>query len=272
VILNDGSCTHIAPPGFSNSVIDLTFATRELAILCEVTTESNPRGSDHLPISISVGEVVSSKRFCYKLNLNKKQLTALHCLLDRESPRFEEELLSSQSTMDPVSKYSVFVTLLTEIIETIAPKKPLGPRKKSLSNCPAPAPWWNKKCSEAVEIRRNLCRVYKASPTLDNWIEFRRETARCRRLLKREKRRGWRDLCSSFNFKTPTATIWKFIRSYKRKSLAKGQVAADDIETVKLQNVIIDKLCPPTCLHLSSQTLEEMKQFDQQQNNPNPYL
>jgi len=41
---------------------------------------------------------------------------------------------------------------------------------------------------------------------------------------------------------------------------------------IKLQNVIIDKLCPPTCLHLSSQTLEEMKQFDQQQNNPNPYL
>jgi len=83
VVLNDGSSTHIAPPGFSDSIIDLTFATRELAILCEAITESDSRGSDHFPINILLGEVApSSGRFCYKYNLNKKQLVALHCILD----------------------------------------------------------------------------------------------------------------------------------------------------------------------------------------------
>jgi len=141
-----------------------------------------------------------------------------------------------------------------------------------LAGFPSPAPWWNKRCSEAVEARRNLCRIYRASPTLDNWIEFRRETARCRRVLKKEKRLGWRNLCSSFTSKTPTSAIWKFIRSYKKKSLAKGHVAMDDNETVKLQNIIIDKLCPPSCLHLSYQTLEEMKESDQQKNNPHLWM
>jgi len=126
VILNDGSCTHIAPPGLSDSVIDLSFATRELAILCETITESDFRGSDHFPISILIGGVVpSSRRFCYKFNLNKKQLAAFHCILDRESARFEEELLPPQSTLDPVSKYSTFVSLL-ENIEVIAPRDRMG--------------------------------------------------------------------------------------------------------------------------------------------------
>jgi len=120
VILNDGSCTHIAPPGFSDSIIDLSFATREFAILCVTTTKSDSRGSDHFPVSVLIGRVVpSSRRFCYKFNLNKKQLAALHCILDRESTRFEEELLSPQSTLNPVSKYSTFVTLLVKNIEAI---------------------------------------------------------------------------------------------------------------------------------------------------------
>jgi len=256
------------PPGSSDSIIDLTFATRELAILCEVVTETDLRGSDHFPIGISINEVVSSsRRFCYKLNLNKKQLVALQCLLDRESPRFEEELLSPQLNMDPVTKYSKFISLTTEIVETIVSRRPYGSRKRSSNKFQTPAPWWNKKCSEAVETRHNLCRMYKASPTLDNWLEFRRETARCRRVLKREKRLGWKNLCSSFTSKTPTAAIWKFMRSYKRKSLARGQTTVDDKETTELQNKIIDKLCPPSCLHLGSQSLEEMKASDQQQNN-----
>jgi len=50
IILNR-SCTYISPPGSSNSIIDLSFATCELAILCEAVTESD---SYHFPINISI--------------------------------------------------------------------------------------------------------------------------------------------------------------------------------------------------------------------------
>jgi len=88
--------------------------------------------------------------------------------------------------------------------------------------------------------------------------------ARCRRVLKREKRLGWRKLCSSFNSKTPTADIWRFIRVYKKKSLAGGCLKADDGSLSGMRNSIVDKLCPPSCLFLQAQSLREMEVSDQQ--------
>jgi len=62
VILNDGACTYISPLGSSNSTIDLTFATRDLTVLCEALTDSC--GSDHFPIHITINETASiSRRF-----------------------------------------------------------------------------------------------------------------------------------------------------------------------------------------------------------------
>jgi len=263
VIMNDGSSTYISPPGASSSVIDLTFVTKDLASLCEVVTGTDSHGSDHLPIHITINETMAtSKRFKCKIKLNKKQLGTLHCLLERESNRIEE-IFAPSASLDPIAKYRTFYSILIESIESVISSRILGPRK-SVGRVPIPAPWWNNKCSDAVGIRRNLCRMYKANPTLDNWIAYRREVARCRRILNREKRLGWRNLCSSFNSKTPTADIWRFIRAYKKKSLTGGCPKANDGFLSDMQNTIVDKLCPPSCLLLPAQSLTEMEMVDQQ--------
>jgi len=56
VLLNDGSCTHISPPGLSNSTIDLSLATCGLAPLCEFFVEPDSYDSDHFPINILINE------------------------------------------------------------------------------------------------------------------------------------------------------------------------------------------------------------------------
>jgi len=95
VLLNDGSCTHVSPPGLSNSTIDLALATCGLAPLCEFSVEPETYGSDHFPINVLISETaLFVRRFHYKLKLNRRQLVALHCLLERESARFEEVILS----------------------------------------------------------------------------------------------------------------------------------------------------------------------------------
>jgi len=120
ILLNDSSCTHISPPGLSNSTIDLSFATCGLAPLCEFHVESDSCGSDHFPISILINETAPSvKRFHYKLKLNKKQLIALYYLLERESVKFKEAIFSSSSPMDPLEKYDRFCSLLAEVIAAI---------------------------------------------------------------------------------------------------------------------------------------------------------
>jgi len=152
-------------------------------------------------------------------------------------------------------KYQAFFSILNEIIELVVPRKTTGPKICNV-RVPAPIPWWNKKCSDTVDVRRNLCRIYKANPTLDNWNEYRRETVRCRRTLRREKRLGWRKLCSSFSSKTPTANIWRFIRAYKKKSLKRELCAADDRALTEKRNLIVDKLCPSSCLLLPTQSAD----------------
>jgi len=100
--------------------------------------------------------------------------------------------------------------------------------------------------------------MYRVNPTLDNWNAFRHEVIRCRRILRREKRAGWKHLCSSFTCKTPTADVWRFMRSYKKKSLAKGCLHPDDNTSTDMQDSVIDKLCSPSCLHVPIQFSNEM--------------
>jgi len=115
VILNDDISTYISPPGSCSSIIDLTFITRDLVALCEVVTEMDSCGSDHFPIYITINETMAtSKRFKCKIKLNKKQLAALHCLLERESNRFVE-IFSSPASLDPTAKYQTFYSILNEI-------------------------------------------------------------------------------------------------------------------------------------------------------------
>jgi len=97
----------------------------------------------------------------------------------------------------------------------------IGPsslREKSHSPLQDPVPLWNDICGEAVEHRRSLLRIYRSNPTLDNWSAYYREFIHCKRTLRREKCLGWKRLCSEFSYKTPTAEIWRFIRSYKNHS------------------------------------------------------
>jgi len=121
ILLNDSSCTHISPPGTLNSTIDLSFATCGLAPLCVFSVEPDSCGSDHFPINISINETAPSvKRFRYKLKLNKKQLGALHSLLERDSVRFEEAIFSFSSLLNPLERYDKFCFLLADVIAVIA--------------------------------------------------------------------------------------------------------------------------------------------------------
>jgi len=72
MILNNGLLFYISPPRSSNSVINFTTATRNLAIISDVTTEFDPYNSDHFPINIDVHETrFSASQFIYKIKLSK---------------------------------------------------------------------------------------------------------------------------------------------------------------------------------------------------------
>jgi len=134
--------------------------------------------------------------------------------------------------------------------------------KKFISYSKQPATWWNHACEEAINHRQVLLCIYKSSPILDNWTAYRHESVCCRRALKKEKRLGWRLLCSEFSHKIPTAKIWRFIRSYKNKSLRAHYSSPDYNILVESQDLLLQKLCPPFSLYKLFSPLREFKAMD----------
>jgi len=80
--------------------------------------------------------------------------------------------------------------------------------------------------------------------------------------VRKEKCLWWRLLCSEFSHKTPTAKIWRFIRSYKNKSLRAHLSSPDYNSLVESQDLLLQKLCPPSCLHKFFSPLRPLKALD----------
>jgi len=263
MVLNDGQPTFISASGQASSTIDLTIASRDLGLLSSVSTLRDLHGSDHFPVSISVAKASpSSYKFSNRLNLTGKQLISLHGSLAAEFPRFQSSIPSSAASLDLLQTYEMFCSFLSKHISLFFPQGILPPRKKLLSSKKLSFPWWNSTCDEAVEHRRTLLRLYKASPSLDNWLAFKRGNTQCRKVLRREKRREWRLLCSEFSFKTPTAAIWRFMRAYKNKSFSSEGPPLDEESKINAQDQLLSKLCPPSCLHSVSQFLANQESVD----------
>jgi len=82
VILNEGSSNFISFSGSASSTIDLSIASRNLAIYCSHYGIQSSC-SDHFPINITVLETKPSfYRFSHRLNLSESQLASLHQVSD----------------------------------------------------------------------------------------------------------------------------------------------------------------------------------------------
>jgi len=62
----------------------------------------------------------------------------------------------------------------------------------------------------------------------------------------KKKKATW--LFSGFSEKTPTAAIWRFVRSFKKKFLPTGCPVLDQV-SLATQNSVLEKLCSFSCLH-----------------------
>jgi len=160
VIMNDGSPTFQPSPNVAPSVIDLSIASRPLAILINQETSSDLHGSDHFPIMITIRDTYpTTYRFSHRHHLSPDQLSLTQDRLALRAPNLKEEL-SSQSAPTPIEKYDLFCQTQNEVISSVCnPKKNFLPHRKEVLNTKIPAPWWNSKCAEAVEHRSTMCRL-----------------------------------------------------------------------------------------------------------------
>jgi len=109
VIMNDGSPTFIYAPNVSSSTIDLTIASRPLAILANQVTIQDLYGSDHYPVKITLYNTYPSVyRYSFKCRLSSPQLLVVQDWLVLNASKLREEL-SSKTELTLVINLKDFV-------------------------------------------------------------------------------------------------------------------------------------------------------------------
>lgn len=234
-ILNDSSPTHRVYPGQNQqSVLDLTACSPNLASLLSWRILDQSYGSDHFPIIVSKPcSVLPSPIFepllKYKiLEADWQKYTELIeiRLLEPES------LLSSSNLLE---QYSHFLSIMNESADQAIPKrKPAGQKIAS-------PPWWDSDCTAAIKERNSAEQIYNKSPNINNFINFKKVTARTKRLLSKTKKKGWKGFCASLAPRTPSSIVWKNIKKF-RGSFIPDPVSSCD-SSLWLDD-FIDRLAP----------------------------
>jgi len=260
--INDGSPTFLTRPGQRISAIDLAFISPSIIGLCESITLSDTFFSDHFPVVTLFKRAPLRKKFFSHKFKHSKTLDELFLKNLFSSFGSLKEALSDQS-LNPNQKYLTFSEHILQQWpsysgEARPPKR--RPRRRGGEFSP-PAPWRNDTCQEAVNARRGLLSILKKQPSFSNYLGFKKQEAISRRVLRAEKRRGWREFCSNLNPNTPVTHLWNFIKRFRTRHFEspKTPSSSNYCPSDTVQNTI-NSLCPPFAFH---QAFSSMKDFPQ---------
>lgn len=227
ICLNDHNLTTLAPFGNTGNVLDLVLSSLPLSSSCSFEVLDDPMSSNHYPILVSIAfPGLHNKRLLkpqqHVICSNKLNNNILAKMDWKEfAKKCDETFLNFSLPVLPDNNinynniYNLFVNQIYNIISDICisknPKSPNGNR----SQIRLPKAWWNERCSIAVRQARLALQSYKFSPSLENYLIYKKMDALKKKILFEEKRSSWANLCSSFNRCTPIKAIWDHIRRFK---------------------------------------------------------
>ncbi|XP_011699453.1 PREDICTED: RNA-directed DNA polymerase from mobile element jockey-like [Wasmannia auropunctata] len=261
VITNNRSPTLLTPPGSAVWIIDLAIASAYFVPFCTFLSLPDTAGSDHFPIAIGLGvDAPPKRRFLYKIKLGKSQKADLFARLSKESHLLE----CLEEDDEAATSYSRFIDLIKSHVSSVLPDRDISPRTKLVKKFKASPVWWDEDCQRAIESRAKAMHIFKQFSSINNLIAYKKACASCIKIISKAKRDKWRDLCSSFDGKTPTAKLWNFIKSFRNRNL----VLTNDVSCpAQVIDQAIFNLCPDSCLDGNLPSLSQMKLQDA--NSPN---
>ncbi|XP_011858585.1 PREDICTED: LOW QUALITY PROTEIN: RNA-directed DNA polymerase from mobile element jockey-like [Vollenhovia emeryi] len=246
VILSTSGNTFMSLSTGSFSSIDVAVASPALAPYCVTVVDTDLRGSDHFPVHTIARHANPKRTFRHRIRLSATELRELKARMEASEHDFSREF-----PLDPIQGYEHIVKFVQkEIRELIGDKRSAcGPKIPNKTLNHEPALWWTDECTDSCRVRRAALQTYRRDPTAGHLAAYKDTAAICSKTLRTHKRKGWKDLCASFNGNTPSSQMWGFLRSYKNKML--GMVTPRSVrppESLETQQARAkDNLCPPSC-------------------------
>lgn len=230
--LNDGSPTRISPPSQVPSKVDLTFTTPNLASRCTWRVNKDPMGSDHFPILIdfSIWGTTEKINPTTKWKENYADWYTFQTYLETYLNCLPGDKID----------FSVLANAISNAATASMPiKKPCLP----FTSRPI---WWNEECSQIIVNRKVALNKYKTVSNLENYLKYKQEEARAKRVFKQAYRQCWKEFLSKLNKNTPQTVIWQFIKKIANKNsyFNKHTISVELIEE------IFNHITPPTLAKL----------------------
>ena len=132
--------------------------------------------------------------FLTKHKLLKEQWRSFTSILEACAEDLETEVLK-WGDKEPLQQYHTFFEHIESILSEFSPpvrdsvsSKHRG--KNGTHTDPPPAPWWTKECSETVQAKKKVCRLYRKNPTVANYQTYKAQLAETRKILRKAKRDG----------------------------------------------------------------------------------
>ena len=104
-----------------------------------------------------------------------------------------------------------------------------------------PVPWWNKTIKQAIRKKKSAFNRYKRTLDLQDFIQFKKNKALVRYLIKSEKKKSWINFTSSLNSHISPTIMWNKIKTLKGvpftqiKTLLVGQTVFTDPKEITNQ-------------------------------------
>jgi ribonuclease HI len=209
VVLNDGQPTRLSLPNQNPSAVDVSLCSAVLASSLSWEISSDPYSSDHFPIHLSIRN--------NRIQLHKSELRIGYKTKNADWSLFKDLLSSCSVAKRCIDCVEVLVDTFAndlsksviEAADASIPKQKTGVRKKSSP------PWWDEECTNMVKLRSDSIKKYKRYASQENFLSFRKIQAQTKKLLRKKKRRGWQDYCTSISPDTPISEVWSSIKKFR---------------------------------------------------------
>lgn len=204
-VINTGQATRVLTnQSNSNSVIDLSIITQDLALSCNHYVENTSLGFDHLVTITKVNEAIVLEE---EMSMNPWKINKANWQqFKTESKHSITENLIETDINNTYKKITAAITDLGN--SNIARRKQI----KNKERRHRPLPFWNEKCSKAIHNRNRIRNKMKKSKDLNDYIAYKQQNAKTKRIIADEARGSWEAYCSELTDQSKLGVVWNMAR------------------------------------------------------------
>jgi hypothetical protein len=222
-ILNNGQATRINASTGNLSAIDLSvFST--ITPHLEWNTIPELSSSDHFPIKLTLNYTNPDEEHTRSLKwkLTNANWNTYQKDIENNLINYSFSFSNNSNVEDNMEKLNNLIySTASNIFEQC-----------SYSGKRPPVPWWNKTIKHAIRNKKTTFNKFKRTKDFNNFIEFKKNKALVRYLIKNQKNKSWRKFTADLNSKKSTTNIWKKIKIIKGIPMA-------PIKTIHSENSIL---------------------------------